>query len=324
MSSTLTSEKWPNDLTRHDKAEQKRMVNNMLPVFKKILSDEKIDATDDFIRSLDTLYLPFSSWLASQHQEKPIVIGINGSQGSGKSTLTRIIHCILENIFDKSVVSLSIDDLYKSKHQRLMLAKETHPLLVTRGVPGTHDTELGISILKHLKNQQSSEIKIPRFDKSIDDQATESSWNKVDKPCDIIIFEGWCVGSIPEDKKDLLQAVNSLEKFEDIDGTWRAFVNQKLANEYSDLFALIDILVMLKIPNFEKVHEWRSLQEHKLKQSVTSEQRDSAIMNNDDIKRFIMHYERITRHTLNEMPGRADVVFNIGNDHQIQSVKVRT
>ena len=177
MSSTFTSNQWPDELIRLDKAEQKRMVNSMLPIFKSILSDEKIDETASFIHSLETLYLPFSSWLASQHQNKPVIIGINGAQGSGKSTLTRIIHSILENIFEKNVVSLSIDDLYKSKHQRLILSKEIHPLLSTRGVPGTHDTGLGVSILKHLKNKSSSEIKIPRFDKSIDDQAAESSWS---------------------------------------------------------------------------------------------------------------------------------------------------
>ena len=315
---------WPDSLAGLDKDELQLLADGLLPVFKSLLAQEKIPEDEAFIESLKCLYIPLCAWLVRQQKDKALIVGINGSQGSGKSTLSRILAAILELGFNKKIVSFSIDDLYLSRDQRTKLAEEVHPLLKTRGVPGTHDVALGISILNQLIQGNGSKLLIPMFDKSIDDRIPESSWTRVSTDCDIVIFEGWCVGSVAEDQQALQLPVNELEKLEDTDAVWRNFVNHQLQSDYADWFSLIDILVMLKIPDFKKVYEWRKLQEQKLKASLVDNQTvTDKTMSETEIERFIMHYERISRHTLNEMPARADVVIALGDNHRVSNVIVR-
>lgn len=312
---------WPEYLPGPGTDELLRLTDKMLPGFKALLAEEKIPENEAFIESLQCLYIPLCAWLVSQQNDRTIIVGINGSQGSGKSTLTKILSAILEQGFNKKIVSFSIDDLYKTHAQRLELAGDIHPLLETRGVPGTHDAELGISILNHFIQSDDSKIHIPVFDKSIDDRMPEMNWTQANGNCDIVIFEGWCVGSIAEDEHSLQPAMNELERVEDKDVIWRKYVNLQLDGVYAELFSLIDVLVMLKIPDFNKAYEWRQLQENKLKESIAeSSDIKNKIMSDSEIERFIMHYERITRHTLDEMPERANIVLELDNDHHVKKV----
>ena len=321
--SCQTTGRWPSNLYQPDWDDQQR-INKILPVFDSILAEEKIPQDPLFTDALKYLYIPLSQYLTNKQKGKPLIVGINGSQGSGKSTLTKILSAILKHGFNKKVVSFSIDDLYKSKDQRQLLAEQIHPLLETRGAPGTHDAELGISILNHLLEKKPSTLLIPVFDKSIDDRLPEPDWSSVNEACDIVIFEGWCVGALAQEEASLLTPINKLEKQEDENGAWRNFVNQNLNDVYAELFSLINILLMLKVPDFEKVIEWRKLQEEKLKSSIANRPGDkNKTMNESEVERFIMHYERITRHTLDEMPERADIVLELGNDHHVKNVIVR-
>lgn len=317
--------RWP-ITADHTAITQGKLSEQLMPDFLSLLKSENIPASSHFSELYSELYLPFCNWLAEQQNERPLVVGINGSQGSGKSTLTKILQQALEKGFDKTVVSISIDDLYKTRRQRSQLANDVHPLLATRGVPGTHDTELAHSIFSHLLNRETDEINLPLFDKSVDDRVPSSQCKTFRGECDIILFEGWCVGSAAQAEHELESPVNELEQDEDPDGSWRRFVNEQLKNDYRELFSLIDVLVLLKIPHFEKVFEWRNLQEQKLKQSLqengTSLQQTKT-MSADEIRRFIMHYERITRHTLAEMPDRCDVQFELGDDHLLKNVITR-
>jgi len=292
--------------------------NDLRLVFEQILSDEKIPLNAKLKQNFTDVYLPLTLWLLQQQQNTPVVIGINGSQGSGKSTLSRILSALLTEGFDKKVTVISIDDLYKTRHQREQMSRNIHPLFATRGVPGTHDIELGLSILSELK-QGNKTVKLPQFDKASDDRKNENNWPESHANTDIILFEGWCVGSIAQPFKDLATAINTLEQNHDSDLIWRQTINQQLENEYQLLFAAIDKLIMLKIPDFKKVTEWRTLQEHKLKQS-TQLADSGQIMSAKKIQHFVMHFERLTRHTLTEMPERADIVLEINNEHQIADV----
>lgn len=283
-------------------------------IFEKILKQEKISDVAALLVNFEKHYLPLADWIAKQHCNTSTIIGINGPQGSGKSTLCKILSAIIENRYEMKVITLSIDDLYKTKQQRQLLSKTIHPLLKTRGVPGTHDIELGMHVLQQLKAQKP--VRVPVFDKAIDNRLAEKEWLQVNQKVDIILFEGWCVGSRPEDDTSLDLPINSLEKNEDANTSWRQYVNQQLSANYQDLFSLIDRLIMLNISNFSKVTEWRALQEKKLKSS-TAHKDNNQILSGDELNRFIMHFERITTHTLKEMPARADVVLEINDEHQI-------
>ncbi len=282
--------------------------------YKKLLTAEAIPLSKDNIELLSKLYIPLSYWL-SLKKEKPFTLGINGAQGSGKTTFTKILKLLLNHIYKKSVVSFSIDDLYLTQQERLKLSKSQHPLLATRGVPGTHDITLGLDIFQQLKGDNKSPTYIPTFNKAIDDRNNQHNWQKILIKPDIILFEGWCVGAQAETDQSLNKAINLLEEKEDINMHWRKYINDQLKDTYTTLFSEIDELIMLKIPDFQKVIEWRKLQETKLKNSSGQ----YAGMNEQEIERFTMHFERITRNCLKEMPTRATLVFEIGMEHCINN-----
>lgn len=294
----------------------KDSIDQLRSLFEAILIQENIPANTVITKNFNSIYLPLAQWIANQHQKQAVIIGINGSQGSGKSTLSKILVQLLEQGFQKKTVTLSIDDLYKTKQQRQQMSDEIHPLFKTRGVPGTHDVNLGVSVLSQIKQQQFP-INLPRFNKANDDRELEKDWPIIDQTIDIILLEGWCIGAAAQDSSLLKTAINSLEKENDKDLIWRKYINQELTNDYQELFSLIDKLIMLKIPSFDNVFEWRALQELKLKESSANNMTEKT-MSSQELEYFIMHFERITRHCLKEMPGRANVILEVGHDHQIK------
>ncbi|MBN9506299.1 MAG: kinase [Altererythrobacter sp.] len=240
--------------------------------------------------------------------KRPLVVGINGAQGSGKTTLCRFLE---ELLYQRRLrtVTLSLDDLYLTKAERLTLAQDEHRLFAVRGVPGTHDVALGEAILDALRAGRTTTL--PRFDKAADDRAAEGKI--AEGPVDVILFEGWCVGAVPQPAAALRDPINRLEADEDPDGSWRREVNRRLATDYAELFARIDLLVMLKVESFEAVRANRRLQEQKL---AARDPDGAALMDDTALDRFLMHYERLTRWMLQEMPTRADVLIPIGPDQR--------
>ena len=225
---------------------------------------------------------------------------------------------LLQQLHDVSVLSLSIDDFYLTRKERESLADSIHPLFATRGVPGTHDINLALQTLENLKHQNGA-VKIPRFNKSQDDRYPQDQWETVDSPPDIIILEGWCVGSEAQLENELETPVNSLESSEDPEKVWRSYANRQLQDNYPALFSQVDIWVMLKAPSFECVFDWRLEQEEKLKQSMEKQGKFSStgIMSPDEIARFIQHYQRITEHTLNTLPGKVHFLFELDKHRDI-------
>ena len=201
--------------------------------------------------------------------------------------------------------------------QRKKMSKKVSPLFITRGVPGTHDTILLLKCLKNLKTSNFRKFLIPKFDKSIDDRLPKSQWQKVLKKPDIVIFEGWCVGVKPQKKKDLIKPVNTLEKDKDKKRKWRTKVNEELKKKYNRLFKFIDINIFLKVPSFKHVFKWRLLQEKKLK--LTS--KGKKIMNKNQVKEFVMFYERLTKHMLRSFNKTAECIIKIDEKHKLKSIK---
>jgi D-glycerate 3-kinase len=246
---------------------------------------------------------------------RPLVVGICGAQGSGKSTLA---NGLLRGLREAGIAAatLSIDDLYLTLAERERLAREVHPLLRTRGVPGTHDVDLGLSVIADIDARRPTLL--PRFDKSRDDRAPVERWDAVDEPLDVLLFEGWCVGAHPQPAEALIEPINALERDEDPDGRWRRYVNAALEGRYRPLFDRIDFLALLAAPGFEVVRAWRIQQENDLR--AHSAPGAPGVMTDDQIARFIQHYERLTRHILAEMPGRADVTIALDADRRVQKV----
>lgn len=277
---------------------------------------------NDLEQALIDVYIPLAACLAKQADDYRAtrIIGINGAQGSGKSTLCKLLQIVLEEGFAKRVTTFSIDDIYLTHAERETLAEKIHPLLKTRGVPGTHDVGLGLQLLTDLRGIEAGEsINIPVFDKSIDDRSPEEDFRQVTGPIDLVLFEGWCVGAKPQRDPALALPVNSLERLEDPDQVWRRYVNDQLENDYKRLFREIDFLIMLEIPEISSVMEWRSKQERKLAKASPG---GHKIMDTAALQRFIMHYERLTRAMLTEMPDRADLVFKLNRNQQIDGVKI--
>ena len=282
----------------------------------------------DLTPYLATLYLPLAAWLQQRQQQigRTLVIGLTGGQGSGKSTVCELLKVVLQYGFDASAASLSIDDIYKTHEARRQLSEQIHPLFATRGVPGTHEVELGIKTIERLCRQTDQEkTQIPSFDKAIDDRRPADQWSVFQGSADFIIFEGWCVGAQPQSQQALREPINDLEKNEDAETVWRSAVNKELENDYQRLYDLIDVQLMLKVESMQQVFEWRRLQEHKLKAKVIEEADNSKpirTMSDVEVDRFIMHYERLTRHLLEEMPQRADIVFFLDHTHNAATMKI--
>ena len=251
------------------------------------------------------------------HNKTPKVVGINGCQGSGKSTLADYLCSAVSEQLDMKTVALSLDDFYLTKSERNELAKQVHPLLATRGVPGTHDVELAISCIRHL--QAGEKTLITRFDKSIDDRVSQDQLSCIEEPVGLIVLEGWCLVALPPQPETLTPAINKLEKKEDTDAIWRNYVNQALIDEYPALFNLADELIMLQAPSFDTVFNWRLEQEQKLVKRLEKEglSNHSGIMDEEQIRRFISYFERVTENSLQEMPQLADHLFTLGLSREI-------
>ncbi len=229
---------------------------------------------------------------------RPVIVGLCGAQGSGKSTLAEVSKHELEKRGIRTAI-VALDDFYLPREARLELSSRIHPLLLTRGVPGTHDTDMLAGCLQQLV--QPGFCDLPRFDKA-EDTRTEPA-DRIRTPVDIVLFEGWCVGARPQPDGELEAPVNRLEAEEDRDGVWRTFVQAQLAGPYRNLFASLDALALLKAPSFEVVFSWRKEQEDELRA------RTGRGMTDAELVRFIAHYERLTRWILSEMPQRADWCF---------------
>ena len=265
----------------------------------------------------------FGSLLALHREKAPLLVGLNGAQGSGKSTTALLLAETLTSGHGLNVLQCSIDDFYLERSSRQSLASKHHPLFITRGVPGTHDMQLLNKTLDDLLNAKAHQkTLIPRFSKALDDRLPQSEWQQFEGCPDLIILEGWCVGSTPEPDAELTTPINTLEAMEDPDGIWRKFVNEALKNDYQDTFDRLNFLALLKIPNFSKVFEWRLLQEQKLLEENRS-LNTNRILDPLALKRFIMHFERITRWNQKILPQKADLTLEIDESHRFERARFK-
>ena len=289
--------------------------------YLKFLKSQEVTSEPfrDKLGQLKNFCLPICKKISSEFvkRKKTKIIGLAGGQGTGKSTISEILKIILEEGFGLETVIFSIDDFYKTRKERKIMAKKISPLFLTRGVPGTHDAKMLFNCMKNLKKNRFKKILVPKFDKSKDDRNLKSKWLAVKKKPNIVIFEGWCVGVASQKKKDLVFSINKLEEQKDKKKIWRQTVNKELQNNYQKIFCLIDRLIFLKVPSFKYIYKWRLLQEKKLR----AKSKGHKIMSDKQVKNFIMYYERLTKNMLKILPKKANIVIDIDKNHRLKSIK---
>ena len=297
---------------------------NALPIsFIKEKGNElnkKFGLSKEFLTEIVT---PIASLIVSESKKEPLKIYISGGQGSGKTTLSYALKIILENCFDVRVANFSIDDLYLPKSERYRLSKKVHPLLKTRGVPGTHEIQLGLDTINSLVSQKNKETRIPMFSKKYDDRLSKSDWPIFYGTPNVIIFEGWCVGAVPFSKNFWKGPMNSLEQEHDPDGSWAKWVNRQLSGDYQDLFSLFDISAYIKSKNFKDIYKNRLKQEEEAKKNSINSKLPDRLMSENQVKNFVMHFERITKKMEIYMPKKCDIVIRRDGNEQFSFIKTK-
>ena len=299
--------------------------DNVKEDYFKFLNKEKIlgKSKAEKIKSLKKIYIPISFWIENKYKKKgeTLILGFSGGQGSGKTTVTGILKIILKKFFKRRIHVSSIDDFYKTLEDRNKISNKIHPLLKTRGVPGTHDINLVKNFFNIIRKKKFKKIKLPKFEKAMDNRLEKKYWFNIKQKPEIVILEGWCVGARPQSNSLIKRPINILEKYEDKDLKWRQYVNEKIKKEYKKLFVMIDHLIFMKIPNFKMVFKWRLLQEKKLKKKSYS---NKKIMSYNEIKRFIMFYERITLQMMKDLSKSASVLMLLKKNHDIRKIVFRS
>ena len=287
---------------------------------KFIKSQEtKADKFKNKERMIKSFLIPLCFWISKKaYKKRPYFVGLAGGQGTGKTTISSLIRIILTKYFKLNVFRISIDDFYKTRKERINLSKRVHPMLLTRGVPGTHDVNMMLNFFKNSKSKKFKRLKLPTFNKAIDDRFNKKKWYDLKKRPDVIIFEGWCVGAKSEKNNTLKKTINSLEKAKDQKQIWRKYVNKELKSNYKNLYSQLNCLIYLKAKNFSLLQKWRLKQERKL-WLRSKGNTNLKIMSKGDVLNFMQTYQRITQNMFRNMPKYASVIFNLNSNHQIKS-----
>ncbi len=287
---------------------------------KFIKSQEtKADRFKNKERMIKSFLIPICFWISNKtNKKRPYFVGLAGGQGTGKTTISSLIKIILTKYFNLKVFRISIDDFYKTRQERISLSKKIHPMLLTRGVPGTHDINMMLSFFRKVKSKKFKELKLPTFNKAIDDRFNKKKWYNLKERPDVIIFEGWCVGAKSEKNKSLKKIINSMEKAKDQKQIWRKYVNDQLKSKYKKLYSQLNCLIYLKAKNFSLLQKWRLKQERKL--WINNKKNfNLKIMSKGDVINFMQTYQRITQNMFKYMPEYASIILNLNSNHQIKS-----
>ncbi|MEO1145331.1 MAG: glycerate kinase [Cyanobacteria bacterium J06638_22] len=261
------------------------------------------------LETLWRLWLPLAEQIADLRNvcNRPIVQGFLGGQGTGKTTLTQILSCLLEQ-WGYGVAILSVDDIYKTYGDRQQL-QHVDPRLRWRGPPGTHDISTGIQVLQQVRSGSADPVLMPRFDKSLHGGMGDRIAPEPASNIDILLFEGWFVGMRPLDAAQFDTAPWPISSEDD-----RVFArdcNHRL-QDYLPLWDLLDALVVLRPGDYRLSKQWRQEAEQKMKQQGRSGMSDAEIAAFVEYFWTALHPELFLPPLLKS----ADLVIEVQPDHR--------
>lgn len=295
------------DGTQAKNAEYKSIFRSIYPACSQFNQHTLKFPAQQFATNLWAWWLPLAMLIVEyrHRQSQPLIQGILAAQGTGKSTLAKILELILGEMGHQTIC-LSLDDLYKTYRSRLIL-RQQDPRLIWRGPPGTHDVDLGLKVLKALHQPNSDAIiEIPRFDKSAYNGAGDRGDFETITKADIILFEGWFVGVRPLDPVVFDTAPPPI--ITDSDRQFARDMNAKL-QDYLPLWELIDRLILLYPLDYRWSLGWRKEAEH---QAIASGQ---SGMSDEEIEQFVNYFWRSLHPELFiKSSSYVDVVIEIKRD----------
>ncbi|TVR11164.1 MAG: glycerate kinase [Phormidium sp. GEM2.Bin31] len=291
-------------------------LEQLAEVLDELLERLPLRSQERVLENLWRLWLPLAGQLAQLRRQshRPIVQGILGGQGTGKTTLASALSVILGH-FGYRTLGLSLDDLYKSYAERQRL-KADDPRLIRRGPPGTHDVELGLQVLQQLRRGESP-VAVPRFDKSAFGGDGDRTSPEPVEGADIILFEGWFVGVEPVNPSCFEQAPEPIRTAQD-----KAFArdcNQRL-EEYLPLWDCCDRLMVLAPVDYRLSQRWRLQAEH------DAIAQGKAGLSDEEIREFVEYFWKALHPELFITPliapeAKSALVVTLEADHRIGSIR---
>jgi D-glycerate 3-kinase len=292
--------------------ERSHLLKSVLPAFSEFCQTTLQIEPQEMLQVLWDLWLPLGIKLASQRQQlgRPLIQGILGGQGTGKTTMCKILSLIL-NQLGYQTVSLSLDDLYKTYSDRLLLTQQD-PRLIWRGPPGTHDIDLGLDVLDKIRQLQSP-VMVPRFDKSAFGGAGDRTNPEIVTNIDIVLFEGWFVGVRPINADVFDTAPPPI--LTDADKAFARDINHRLY-DYLPLWERLDSLIVLYPTDYRCSLEWRKQAEQQMIAAGKSG------MSNAEIEQFVNYFWRSLHPELFIKPlvKNVDLVIEIHGDRSFGEV----
>ncbi|MEB3339972.1 glycerate kinase [Okeania sp.] len=291
-------------------------------LFQSVITDyDKFPLEDNYtLEILWKLWLPLAIKLANkcQNLSHPLIQGILGAQGTGKTTLAKILVLILDKLGYKTI-SISIDDIYKTYAERQLLQKQDSRL-IWRGPPGTHDVNLGIETLDKLRQSENKSsdnlIAIPRFNKSLFHGAGDRIEPEIVDKVDIVLFEGWFVGVRPISEQNFDISLSPI--ITKADQKFARDMNKKLI-EYLPLWEKLDSLIVLYPTDYRFSKQWRKQAE---KEMIAS---GKSGMSDDEIEKFVDYFWQALHPELFIKPliknqELVDLVIEINSEHFVENI----
>jgi D-glycerate 3-kinase len=259
-----------------------------------------------------SVWLPLAMQMVAHHhfRQRPVIQGIVGMQGTGKTTLAALLQLILKHLGYQSI-GLSLDDLYKTYRDRQSL-REQDPRLLWRGPPGTHDIALGVQVLDQLCHAQPGQvILIPRFDKSAHGGAGDRTEPEQVTDVNIVLFEGWFVGVRPIAPDRLATAPAPI--LSAADQEFAQDSNARL-HDYLPLWEQLDHLMVLNLTDYQLSQQWRIQAEQRM---IASGKPGLSV---PDLEQFVEYFWKSLHPALFipplvQQPGLADLVLDIDPNH---------